>query len=80
MNPTLPYESWRDALLAACCSSSGRFRAWRLPNRCAWDDLRRPSVGDDGEDSIDASDVRRLASLGASGMAGTVLSVKTLLL
>ena len=40
--PTFPYESCRDALLAACSSLSGRFRAWRLAYRWVADDLRRP--------------------------------------
>ena len=76
--PTLPYESCRDALLAACSSLSGRFRAWRFAYRWVAEDLRRPT-GDPDAELIEASDPRRSAfSLGASGMSGTGLSPKTL--
>ena len=41
--------------------------------------LRRASVGDGGDDFMEESDARRsAASLGPSGMAGIVLSPKTL--
>jgi hypothetical protein len=73
----LPYESCNDDLLFTLSASVGRFRASRLPNRCAAEDLRRP-VGEAGS-VIDESEPRRSAScFGASGMAGVESSPKTL--
>ena len=74
MKPGFPYESCSDDLLFILSGSDGRFRASRLPNRCAADDLRRPEGS-----VIEESEPRRSAScLGASGMAGTALSPKAL--
>jgi len=77
MNPGFPYISCSDCLLAILFSSWPRLRASKFANRCAAEDLRRPS-GEEAE-PIDDSDDRRSAScFGPSGIAGVVLSPKTL--